>query len=450
MRYVWDFVYLVMLATASPWLAWKAVRTGKYRRGLAQKCWGAVPPRNGTTPCIWLHAVSVGEVQVAATLAPWLRGQWPQIELAITTTTRTGYELARRRFPDDLVAYAPLDFSWAVDRALRRLRPLAILLVELELWPNLIARASQQGISVAIVNGRLSDRSFAGYRRIRPLIRHLLSRLAVVAVQNELYASRFQELGCPSNKLVVTGSVKFDGIEVNRNNPGTLSLRTLAGIDAADQVFLAGSTQAPEEFAALEVFRSLSAAHPNLRLIIVPRHPERFDEVAQLLARSGLEVTRWTRWRDQVQSVPDNSQRPKSLPRILLVDTVGELRFWWGLADIALVGGSLSTRGGQNMIEPAAYGAAVCFGPNTQNFRDIATLLLEAHGAVRVASNIELRGFVTRCLDDPNWASELGGRAARLVQLHRGACQRTVTALTPVMAMPPCERRVRASERKCL
>jgi 3-deoxy-D-manno-octulosonic-acid transferase len=294
------------------------------------------------------------------------------------------------------------------------------VLAELELWPNLIAAARRRGAKVAVVNGRLSQRSFSGYRLIRPLARRMLQQTDLIAAQDQTYAERFLALGARPETVHVTGSMKYDGAQTDRNNPATVRLKRLAGLEDDDLVLLAGSTQAEEEIAALEVFRRLAADYPRLRLVIVPRHPERFDAVARWLDSSGL---RWQR-RSRLEAELANRDA-----RILLVDAVGELGAWWGTAQIAFVGGSFGKRGGQNMIEPAAYGAAVCFGPNTWNFRDVVEAMLAAEAAVVVRDGEELAAFVRRCLDHPTYAVELGRRAQTLVRSQLGATERTMRLL---------------------
>jgi 3-deoxy-D-manno-octulosonic-acid transferase len=415
-----DCLYLLLLLAASPWLAWQSLRTGKYRQGFAAKCLGLVPIRTSKQPCVWLHAVSVGEVNLLVPLVAEIGGSWTDWECVISTTTRAGYALARSRFPHLSVFYCPLDFSWAVRRAIRRIRPRLLVLAELELWPNLTTAAQAAGARVAIVNGRLSDRSFRGYLRIRRLVASLFGQVDLVAVQTQEYAERFLALGARPEVVKVTGSIKFDGAEADRQNAQTVRLVKLAGFAPDDVIFLAGSTGEPEEQIALETFRHCAAQFPKLKLILVPRHPERFEHVAQLLSASGLP------WRRRSEL---DGEGPKSAAPVLLVDRIGELRAWWGTATIAFVGGSLSQRGGQNMIEPAAYGAAVCFGPATHNFRDVVALLLAAEAAVVVRSGEELTKLVRRCLSEPQFLAGLGRRARQVVVAQRGATGRTVELL---------------------
>ncbi|MFV1968470.1 MAG: 3-deoxy-D-manno-octulosonic acid transferase [Pirellulaceae bacterium] len=419
-----DVAYLLLIVALSPWLAFAAFRKGKYREGYSAKFLGRVPPRTSDAPCIWFHAVSVGEVNLLQTLLDRIGEEYAPFECVVSTTTKTGYDLARRKYSNHRVFYCPLDFSWAVRTAMRRIRPQVLVLAELELWPNLIRAAHRRGTKVAIVNGRLSETSWRGYRRGRFLVEPLLRQLDLIAVQNEEYAERFRDLGATASSVHVTGSLKFDGAQTERDNPLSQKLAALAGIDNTDIVFLAGSTQEPEEVLALATFCDLGAAHPKLRLILVPRHPQRCDEVAALLDAASV---RWQR-RSQL-----DRQDADPNARILLVDTVGELGGWWGTAQIAFVGGSMGRRGGQNMIEPAAYGAAVSFGPNTQNFREVVSLLLREEAAVVTRDGAELIAFVRRCLDQPHWADQQGQRARQLVLAQRGAIDRTVKLLATLL-----------------
>ncbi|MBN2021374.1 MAG: 3-deoxy-D-manno-octulosonic acid transferase [Pirellulales bacterium] len=381
---------------------------------------GTVPAKIGAVPRFWLHAVSVGEVNLLTRLVEEIDRGDSGVECVISTTTKTGMDLARRKFPGHTVFYCPLDFSWAVRQAMRRARPDVLVLAELELWPNLIRAAGEAGARVAVVNGRLSPRSFRGYRWIRPLVARVLRRIDLVAVQDEQYAERFRALGARAETVHVTGSMKYDGARTDRANPATRRLAELAGIGPDDVVFLAGSTQEGEEAAALAAFGQLADAWPRLKLILVPRHPERFDAVARLLDESGVD---WRR-RGELE------RRPPGLgTRVFLIDAVGELGAWWGTARVAFVGGSFGRRGGQNMIEPAAYGAAVSFGPNTWNFRDVVATLLARDAAVVVPDAPALAQFVRRCLEEPDYADALGRRARQTVAAQLGATERTVRLL---------------------
>jgi 3-deoxy-D-manno-octulosonic-acid transferase len=425
--YLLNLAYLLLIAALSPWLLVTAWRTGKYRQGWSQKFLGWAPRRNSNRSCLWLHAVSVGEVNLLAPLLERLERVHPHWDIVISTTTRTGFELARKKYAPRTVFYCPLDFTWAVKTALKRIQPDVLVLAELELWPNLIHQAKRRGVKVAVVNGRLSDKSRRGYGRIRPLVKRLLEKIDLLLVQDEQCAAGFRELGARPESVITTGSLKFDGVEMNRDNPKSRRLAALAGIAPDDIVFLAGSTQDPEEQLAIDAYKQLAPKHPRLRLILVPRHPERFEDAARLLDSSGL---CWQRRSTLETNGIDESAR------VLLVDAIGELGAWWGLAAIAFVGGSMGTRGGQNMIEPAAYGAAVSFGPRTHNFREIVRGMLAAEAAVVVQDGDELTAFVRRCLDDPQFAAELGRAACDLVRRQQGAADRTVERLAALLASP--------------
>ncbi|MFI4875705.1 MAG: 3-deoxy-D-manno-octulosonic acid transferase [Blastopirellula sp. JB062] len=435
MGWLLNLVYLALLLAAVPFFLWSAFVRGRKRGGWLQKFFGLVDRRTSDRPCVWLHAVSVGEVNLLATLIRAIRNESPEIEFYITTTTHSGYQLARARYDDCLVSYAPLDFTWAVNAALRRIRPHTLILAELELWPNMIKLAKRQNVNLAVVNGRLSEKSYQGYRRIASLLRPTLRHIDRIAVQDWTYGERFVALGATVKRVVATGSIKFDGAETNRSNPKTERLRRLAQIPRQASVFLAGSTQAGEEAAALDAYQAAAERHPQLRLILVPRHPERFDEVAALLDERNVA---WSRRSSLEQSRVDPDAK------VLLVDTVGELSAWWGMADIAFVGGSFGRRGGQNMIEPAAYGAAVSFGPNTKNFRDVVQLLLAAEAAQVVENEAALTRFVARCLDDPAWRDQLGEQAQSVVASQLGAVQRTLQAIRPLLPVTAAAHRAAA------
>jgi 3-deoxy-D-manno-octulosonic-acid transferase len=419
-----NVAYLTLLLAATPWIVWSAVRHGKHREGFGAKLLGLAPKRTGDRPCLWLHAVSVGEVNLLTTIIREFAERRPEWEIVVSTTTKTGYDLARRKYADRTVFYCPLDFSWAAANAMRRVRPSMLVLAELELWPNLIAAAKRHGAKVAIVNGRLSDKSFRGYRRVRPLVARVLKRFDVIAAQNPDTVERFVALGTPRELVHSTGSLKFDGAQTDRDNPRTAELKELGRISADDIVLLAGSTQEPEEQYALDILQRLLPEHPRLRLILVPRHPQRFDEVASMLNRSGVV---WQRR----SALGSSSSRELTARRwsVLLVDTIGELGAWWGAASIGFVGGSFGSRGGQNMLEPAAYGVATCFGPNTWNFRDIVSQLLAVDGVRVVNSAAEFEAFVSWALQRPEEAKALGERARQLVQSQQGATRRTVELL---------------------
>jgi len=434
MPYVLNVVYLAALILASPWLIYKAITTGKYRVGMWRKFWGLAPVRAGDRPCAWFHAVSVGEVLLLKRVIERFRSRWPHWQCVLSTTTNTGYEVAVKNYPDLCVFYWPFDFSWAVRRALRNVRPSLVVLAELELWPNFVRLASDGQVPIAVVNGRMSPRSYRGYTRLRWLMRQVLSRVDLLAMQSQEYAERVISLGAVPRRVQVTGSVKYDGVNADRANPRTRELARMFNLDlqppsgSAERqlVWIVGSTMAPEEELALGIYRRALEKFPHLQFILVPRHKERFDEAASLLARSGLAFVRRSHLGQGQRMEVANGSRP-----IILLDTLGELGAAWGLADVAFVGGSLGKRGGQNMIEPAAYGAAVTFGPHTWNFKDTVERLLACRGSIQVADAEELERVTLDLLGDAEQRRRLGEAARGFVLSQQGATERTLDLLAP-------------------
>jgi len=424
MPFALNLIYSALLVVFSPVICYRWLRAGKYREGWSEKLLGKAPLRIGDDPCLWFHAVSVGEVLLLRPLVREMARRRPGWQVVISTSTTTGLAVARRTYPDLVTFYAPLDFSWSTGRAIARIRPTVLALVELELWPNLIRAAKRAGAKVAIINARLSPRSYRGYRSLRRPLQPTLGRIDFVAAQNAEYARRFVELGVPSHRVSVTGSVKYDGLESDRNNARTLELRQLLGLASTDLVFVAGSTMEGEEAAVLSAYNTARRQHRGLRLILVPRHAERFDAVAAWLEHQGESVVR----RSELK-VPARKTSAGS-PPIILVDTIGELSAIWGLADMAFVGGSLlAGRGGQNMMEPAAYGASVMFGPHIANFRETVEQLLERNAARQVADAGELTRGLLADLEDPEAAAARGAAGRDFVLAQNGAAGRTLFEL---------------------
>ena len=423
---VLDLVYLLALGLLSPWLIWRSARTGRYRSDLRAKLLGVAvfpsPLRAKST--VWFHGVSVGEIHLLGPLVARFQSRFPDACVVISATTDTGLAEARRRFPDAVILPFPFDFSWAVNRTLQTVRPDLVVLAESELWPNFLAAAEQAKIPVGVINTRISPRTFRRLYGVRRLARrYLLDRVSVWGVQSEEYADRLRQLGVSPERIHVTGSIKYDGATSDRNTPKTAELRTLFGISQACtpvMIWLAGSTHAPEEAIVVAVFARIRERFPQLRLILVPRHPDRFSEVAELLRGSGLPFCRRSELREPL---PD-------MPAVILLDSVGELGAAWGLADLGFTGGSLDgQRGGQSMIEPAGYGVPTLFGPHVWNFRDAAKRLLEAGGAIQVRDADELESRVMELLADPEGRQRMGQIAQELVRQQQGATDRTVDLL---------------------
>jgi 3-deoxy-D-manno-octulosonic-acid transferase len=426
MPYLLNLLYGAALAILAPCLCFKALTTGKYRRGLAARLLGRVTHpllADDGRPVVWFHGVSVGEIHLLRPLVARFRARFPQWRCVISTTTDTGHDEAHKSFPDLAVIDWPFDFTWAVKAALWRVKPSLVVLAEGEIWPNFVWAAKRAGVRLAIVNGRMSPRSAARFEEFGWLVRGLFSRFDLIAAQTDEYRRHYEALGAAN--AVATGNVKYDGVDGDHGNPRARAMAELFNIQPGEIVWVAGSTHEPEERVCLAIYAKARQVSPALRLIIVPRHRERFDEVAVLLEQSGLSYVR------RSQLAPAD---PVPAGAVILGDSMGELGAIWGLADLAYVGGSLDgKRGGQNMIEPAAYGSAVLFGPHTWNFKDTVASLLAAEAAVDVADAAALKAAVLRLLGNVADRERLGQAARRFVLSQQGATARTLDLLEELL-----------------
>ena len=424
-----NLVYLILLLLISPWLLVRSIRTGRYRQHLREKLLGRAHLTDSTRPTVWFHGVSVGEVHLLRQVVRAFRDRHPDWQVTVSATTDTGLAEARKHFGDLQVVPYPFDFSWAVRRAIRRINPRVIVLAESELWPNFLRAANRDGVPVVVINGRMSPRTFRRYSKFPGLARRLLfNRVTLFAMQSETYARHIRELGVDPARVRVTGSVKYDGVGADRNNPKTRDLAQLLSIAPSDLVWVAGSTHEPEEQIVLNVFAQLRYRFANLKLILVPRAPERFDEVAQLVEQAGLRCVRRSRLVGE----------PVTPDSVILIDTMGELAAAWGLATIGFTGGSLNEkRGGQSMIEPAGLGVPVLFGPHTWNFRDAVAGLLEVGGAIELRDEQDLLREAGRLLGDSALRERMGAAARAFVHQQQGATARTLDMLDRVIAAPP-------------
>lgn len=425
MHYLLNLLYLLAILCVSPFVLYRAIRHGRYRRGFLSKVLGRIDLNDKSLATIWIHAVSVGEVQLVRPLVQRFAKDFPQYRVAISTSTDSGYDIARELYSEHFVFFAPLDFSWAVSKVFCDLKPKLLVLAELELWPNLLRQAEKSRCPVAIVNGRLSESSFRGYSRLSSIVGRALKSIDWIGAQNATYQERFLALGAQPTRVTVTGSIKFDNASSSRSADEILTRRHLLQIDGTDLIWVVGSTQHPEEQIMLDAFAKLRADLPNLRMILVPRHKERFDEVAKKIQSSGISWDRRSRLND-LNPIRADWQ-------IFLGDSIGELRWWWGMADLGFVGGSFGDRGGQNMIEPCAYGVATSFGPNTKNFRDIVSLLREKNACKQFDSPTEIVPWIKELAHHPELRIEMGKRAAAVASEHRGAIDRTWTELRKLL-----------------
>jgi 3-deoxy-D-manno-octulosonic-acid transferase len=421
--------------------------THKYREGLLQRLGLILPKLSHDRPLIWVHAVSVGEVLAVSRLIQTLDAALPSYQIVVSTTTRTGQALARERFGASRVFYCPLDLPWAVRAVLNALQPRLLVLAETEFWPNLLSACHRRGIPVAVVNARISDRSWPRYRLLRRLWRPFLSRLSRVLAQSQTDADRLTAIGCLPERVTVAGNLKFD-VRAAEEAEATLQLKALApGL----RFVVAGSSLDGEESALLEAWPRLLQADPQLVLVLAVRHPERFNAVAALLESSGLPWVRRSEWKkdstqdkfkashpsDKNKGVarvghPEFFERNKNAPlragQVVLLDTIGELASVYSLASVAFVGGSLIPAGGHNPLEPAQFGVPIFMGPHYFNFRAITEDLI-AHKAICITEKDEFSASLIELLQNRSAAQAMGERAKQVFASQAGATARCVGAL---------------------
>jgi len=410
-----------LLVSLPYWMLAKR-RHGKYREGLGERL-GKVPPRllGQTKPAIWVHAVSVGEVLSVSELVADLRQRFPQHRVVISTTTATGQKLAKKRFGEDSVFYFPLDFRFAVRPYLTALKPALIVIAETEFWSNFLRLAHESGARVAVVNARISDRSWPGYRRVRFFLAIVLRNIDLFIAQTDEDANRLRDIGASAERVQVSGNLKFD-VTVPAAPAIVSSLRSTLEQAEAEPVIVCGSTVEEEEGLLLRAFENVLASYPKAVMILAPRRPERFAEVAKLLEQLGIHFWRRSLWSgDPIAG------------GVFLVDTIGELAALYALGDVAFVGGSLVPRGGHNIIEPAQHGVAIIVGNHTENFRDIVGLF-QARDAVRVVGPAEFPLMLMDLLSNETERTALGRRGAETLRSQMGATERTANALEKLIA----------------
>lgn len=414
MHWFYSAALAVGLVLGLPYWAWQAARHGKYRAGLGERL-GLVPERLGVTGrVIWLHAVSVGEVLAVSGLIAELKRRLPEHRILISTTTDTGQKLARAKFGVENVFYFPLDFGFAVRPYLQKLKPELVVLAETEFWPNFLRLAHASGVHVAVVNARISDRSLPGYRRWSWIFGSALRRVDLLLAQSDEDSKRLVEIGAPAERVLTAGNLKFD---VPHASVPKIVGQVKAAVAGTGPILVCGSTVEGEEPLLLGAFRDVLAQNASAVMVLAPRHPERFQEVAELLQKSGVRFWRRSEWKGEALG-----------GGVLLLDSIGELAAVYALADIAFVGGSLVPRGGHNILEPAQHGVAIVVGEHTENFRDIVDLF-KAGDAVRVVGTGELSSGLSELMSNSEKRLALGQRAAETVRSQTGATERTVDAL---------------------
>jgi 3-deoxy-D-manno-octulosonic-acid transferase len=433
------FIYSVLLTVGFvvllPKFVIDALRSRKYLTGLSQRL-GQLPViASSDYPIVWLHCVSVGETEAARPFVREFLARFSSYRLVVSTTTVTGQKLAQRLYGQQaLVFYFPIDWAWTVRRVLRRIKPSALFVMETELWPRLFRECHARSIPVVLLNGRISPTSFRRYKLTGSFMRRVLDDLSIAMMQSEQDATRISELGLPAERILVPGNLKFDIAETAFDGAVANELRIRFGIDGKRPVIVAASTHAPEESVTLEAFKQIKHREPlpDARMIIAPRHPERFDDVALLVKTFGLT---WSR-RSHASSLSD------ATCDVILLDTIGELRAVYALVDIAFVGGSIAPHGGHNVLEPAVRGVCVVTGAHTQNFAAVTKALRDERAIIQLPevptseASAKLAAVLLELLSDEERRREIGRRARLVCNQNRGATERTIETIARMLSEP--------------
>jgi len=431
MYLAYSLLTLVVFVVVSPYFLYQAIRYKKYISSLRQRL-GFLPISFNFDgeESIWIHAVSVGEVLTARALAADLKSRYPQLRLFVSTTTIAGQQVAKRNLQHvDGVFYFPFDWAFIVRRTLNLVKPKIFLMMETEIWPNLLRECRARGVKTVIINGRISQRSFPRYRLVRPFFRRVLADVDRCCMQSEESARRLVALGAEPARVTVTGSLKFDSLEMPsptvHGKPRDRVLRFFR-LAPHRSVVVAGSTLRGEEPAVLRAFARVKALQSSALCVLAPRQPERFGEVERLAREAGFATMRRT-------ELPIDAE-----PRadVVVLDTIGELAQLYQLATVVFVGGSLADHGGHNILEPAIFGKPVLFGPHMHNFKEIADAFLTNDAAVQVQSESELEEMLLTLVTDPVRRASLGAAARALVEANRGAKDKTLACIAEVLPVP--------------
>ncbi|MFC1782519.1 3-deoxy-D-manno-octulosonic acid transferase [Planctomycetota bacterium] len=426
-----DIIYILLMVLLTPFVLYRMIAKGRYRRGWKER-FGFVPPRSSDQPCIWIHAVSLGEINAIGSLVKQLHKTLPQYEIVISSTTDTGIARAKKLYSlSHQVFFFPLDFSFAVRRAFQRLRPRLCVLMELELWHNFSVIAQKHNIPLVIANGRISSsKGFPRYKKIAPLARPMFRRLSLVLAQDETYAQRFRFLGTSAEKVKVVGLLKYDTAEVTDKVGGVDELARSLNLSPDQMLWVAGSTGPDEEQIILDSFQQLlrEKALKKLRLIIVPRKPERFDEVAKLIESRDHRLLRYSQVKaGKYQPTHDDDNA------VILGDTLGDLRKFYNLARVIFVGRSLVPMGGSDMMEAAALAKPVVVGPYTENFMETVQKLTAAGAIEIVADGRQLIQVTKKLLLDKTAAHQMAQHARQVILDNKGATARTIEHITQLL-----------------
>ncbi len=429
MHAIYTLLIVLLAAVLSPWFVYQALRYRKHIGSLAQRM-GYLPVSVNLDgeESIWIHAVSVGEALTARALVGDLRARYPALRIFVSTTTLTGQQVARTSMPGvDAVFFLPFDLPAAVARTLRLVRPRLFIMVETEIWPNLLRACRRHGVRTMLVNGRISARSYPRYRLARGFFRQVLADVDRCCMQSEESARRIIEIGADPARVVVTGSLKFESLDAHAvAGRGAARVLRYFRIPESRPVFMAASTLKGEEAPVLAAFAAVRRVYPSALLVIAPRKPERFAEAEALARAEGLRVVRRT----------DLAVDAEPRTDVVVLDTIGELAHLFRVATVVFVGGSLVDAGGHNILEPASHGKPVVFGPHMQNFAEIAETFLQNQAAVQIASPADLPAVVMRLMGDPVERARLGAAARALLDANRGAKPRTLAVIADLLPLP--------------
>ncbi len=413
MSLLYNILLILLLPALGPFILFKILFDGRFRPGLPERL-GSIPEEalkalSGDRP-IWFHAASVGEVIALTPVIEEFRRRFPDRKVLFSTFTATGNEMAKTKEISDAVIFLPLDYPFIIGKVVQRINPAMLVIMETELWPNLIGAASGIGAPVVMVNGRISDKSFGKYKAIRFLFRDSFEKINLILARTEEDRERFIAIGAEPEKVVTSGNIKFDLVADDR------PLDYMEGW--GEKVFVAGSTHPGEDEALAGIYRKLKESHPDLKMVLAPRHPERFDAVADLLATEEIDFDRRSKM----------GKRPEA--DLLLLDTMGELSRVYRYASVVFMGGSLAPIGGHNMLEPAVYGKPVLFGPYVDTFREASKIVLDGGGGIMVESWNDLFKNLDRLFTDDAERNKMGENARTAVLQNRGATDKTVEAIS--------------------
>jgi len=427
---IFDSIYLTASVMGAPYILYKMLASERYRSGVYHR-FGKISERKSNKPGIWIHGASVGEVITAKSITEKIDREFPEWETFISTSTNTGYSVARQNFNNKDVFYFPIDLSWVTKKALCKYNPSYIFLIELEIWPNFLASAYKKGIPIIIVNGRISDKSYRAYRTLSLISKRfynsLTNKMNIYCARTEIDAQRFRGLGIPDDRIFVTGTMKYDNIPTRINEDIKKEYKNLFNISDSDIVLIGGSTHEGEEEILLRTYERLKNTYSNLRLILAPRHVERTGDVSNLAKSMGFTPLLKTEIQDSNHQWQDNDKE------VIIINTVGDLGRIYSISNFVYVGKSLVPLGGQNMMEPAGLGKPVIFGPHTFNFKEEVDLLLRNEAAKMVESENDLYKAIEYLIKDPEAAKVLGLKAQKIVNKERGATERNMEIIRSML-----------------